>query len=194
MDAIILEERSTRLSFFLFFVLCLSYHFSHLRCLGLRVNFAKSILSLSQRVSFLGTVINSDDSDCFSGASHDNSAPPGRPPKAFQRILGLMAAASTVLQLGLLHMRPIQFWLKQRVPSAAWHHGHRVTMTRPCALALARWKDLLWLKQGVILDTAYRRKVVTTDASNKGWRALCKGKPTFCLWSEKESGMHINCL
>ncbi len=32
---------------------------SHLRCLGLRVNFAKSILSPSQRVSFLGTVINS---------------------------------------------------------------------------------------------------------------------------------------
>ncbi len=30
---------------------------SHLGCLGLRVNFAKSILSLSQRVSFLGTVI-----------------------------------------------------------------------------------------------------------------------------------------
>ncbi len=32
---------------------------SHLDCLGLRVNFAKNILSPSQRVSFLGTVINS---------------------------------------------------------------------------------------------------------------------------------------
>ncbi len=32
---------------------------SHLGCLGLRVNFAKSILSPSQRVSFLGTVIDS---------------------------------------------------------------------------------------------------------------------------------------
>ncbi len=31
---------------------------SHLGCLGLRVNFTKSILSPSQRVSFLGTVIN----------------------------------------------------------------------------------------------------------------------------------------
>ncbi len=33
--------------------------FSHLCCLGLRVNFAKSIMSPSQRVSFLATVINS---------------------------------------------------------------------------------------------------------------------------------------
>ncbi len=32
---------------------------SHLDCLGLRVNFAKSVLSPSQRVSFLGTVIDS---------------------------------------------------------------------------------------------------------------------------------------
>ncbi len=43
-----------------------------------------------------------------------------------------MVAASPVIQLGLLHMRPIQFWLKQRVPSAAWRHGHRVTVTRGC--------------------------------------------------------------
>ncbi len=34
------------------------------------------------------------------------------PLKAFQKMLGLMAVASPVLQLGLLHMRPIQFWLK----------------------------------------------------------------------------------
>ncbi len=50
----------------------------------------------------------------------------------FPENTGPMGAASPVLQLGLLHMRPIQFWMKQRVPSAAWHHGrHRVTVTRP---------------------------------------------------------------
>ncbi len=117
------------------------------------------------------------------------------PLKAFQKMLGLMAVASPVLKLGLLHMRPIQFWLKQRVPSAAWHHGHhRVTVTRACVSALARWRVLFWLKQCVILDTAHKRKVVTTNASNKGWVAVCKGKPTFGLWSEEESGLHINCL
>ncbi len=106
-----------------------------------------------------------------------------------------MAAASPVLQLDMLHMRPIQFWLKQRVPSAAWRHGrHRVTVTRACVSGLACWRDSFWLKRGVILDTTDRRKVVTTDASDKGWGALCEGKPTFGLWSEEESGLHINCL
>ncbi len=118
-----------------------------------------------------------------------------RPLKAFQRMLGLMAAASPVLQLGLLHMRPIQFWLKQRVPSVAWHYGrHCIMVTRACVSALARWRYPFWLKRGMILDTAHRRKVVMTDASYKGWRALCEGKPTFSLWSKEESGMHINCL
>ncbi len=74
------------------------------------------------------------------------------------------------------------------------HGRHRVTVTRACVSALARSRDPFWLKQGVILDTARRRKVVTTDASNKGWGALCEGKPTFALWSEEESGLHINCL
>ncbi len=89
--------------------------------------------------------------------------------KAFKKMMGLMAEASPVLQLGLLRMRPIQFWLKQRVPSAAWHHGrHCITVTRACVSAPACWRDLLWLKQGGILDTAHRRNVVMTDASNKG--------------------------
>ncbi len=109
-------------------------------------------------------------------------------------MLGLMAAAEPVLQLGLLHMRPIQLWLKQRVPSVAWRHGrHHVTVTRACVSALAHWRDPFWLKQGVILDTAHRRKVVTTDTSNNGLWVLCEGKPTFGLWSDEEWGLHINC-
>ncbi len=111
-----------------------------LDCLGLRVNFAKSILSLSRRVLFLGTVIDSVQMTATVSTEraikiqhHVASFKEGtaRPLKAFQRMLGLMAAASPVLQLGLLHMQPIQFWLKQRVPSTAWRHGrHRVTVTR----------------------------------------------------------------
>ncbi len=32
--------------------------------------------------------------------------------KQFQRLLGLMAAASNVIPIGLLYMRPLQWWLK----------------------------------------------------------------------------------
>ncbi len=32
------------------------------------------------------------------------------------------------------------------------------------------------------------------EGCHKGWGALCEGKPTFGLWSEEKSGLHINCL
>ncbi len=129
--------------------------------------------------------LGADDSYCLSGASHHNSihnsqfnsrkALPIRS-KLSRRC---WAEASPVLRLGL---RSIQFWLKQRVLAAAWPHGrHRIMVTRACVSALTRWRNPLWLTRGVPLDRAHRRNVVTTDTSNKGWGALCEGKPTFGL-------------
>ncbi len=90
---------------------------SHLERLGLRVNFAKSALSSSQRVSFLGTVLDSarmraviapERALAIQKLAATFKSDTARPLKVFQRMLGLMAAASPVLQLGLLRMRPLQ--------------------------------------------------------------------------------------
>ncbi len=118
-----------------------------------------------------------------------------RPLKVFQRMLGLMAAASPVLQLGLLRMRPLQRWLKPRVPHNAWHHGRlHIRVNQACVTALTPWKNPRWMEKGVAMGLVHTRKVVTTDASNTGWGVLCEGKPTFGHWSKTESGFHINCL
>ncbi len=162
---------------------------SHLERLGLRVNFAKSALSPSRRVSFLGTVLDSAHMraviapECSLAiqkltATFKNGT--ARPLKAFQRMLGLMAAASPVLQLGLLRMRPLQRWLKPRVPHNAWRHGRlHIRVNQACVTALTPWKNPRWMKKGVAMGLVYNRKVVTTDASNTGWGALCEGKQTF---------------
>ncbi len=80
---------------------------SHLGCLGLRVNFiTKSILSPSQRVSFLGTVIDSVQMTATVSAERATmiqrqaasfKEDTARPFKAFQKKLDLMAASSPVL-------------------------------------------------------------------------------------------------
>ncbi len=90
-----------------------------------------------------------------------------RPLKPFQKMLGLKASASLVLQLGLLHMRPLQYWLKPRVPPHAWHHGwFRVKVNQVCVAALSPWKNHQWMEWGVPMGMVYRRKVVSTDISN----------------------------
>ncbi len=83
---------------------------SNLECLGFRVNFSKSALSLSQLILFLGTVIELPVTpECALDiqqlvASFKLGVP--HPLKVFQRMLGLIASAPSVLQLGLLHMLP----------------------------------------------------------------------------------------
>ncbi len=91
---------------------------SYLGCLGLRVNLPRAYGH--QPVSFIpgnSYGLSADDSKSLSGASNDNSAPRGllrgrdRPSaQSFPENAG----PSPVLWLGLLHMRPIQFLLKQR--------------------------------------------------------------------------------
>ncbi|CAM4735368.1 unnamed protein product [Leuciscus chuanchicus] len=110
-------------------------------------------------------------------------------------MLGLMASASSVLQLGLLRMRPLQFWLKARVPRRAWASGLlRLKVNQKCIAALKPWKANDWYQSGVSLGTSSSVKVVSTDASTSGWGALLEGRLFFGQWSEREKLLHINCL
>ncbi len=133
---------------------------SHLECQGLRVNFAKSALSPSQRIYFLETVIDSarmravvmpEGALAIQQVAASFKLP--RPLKVFQRMLGLMASASSVLQLGLLHMRPLQYWLKPRVLPHTWRHRRLcVKVNQACVAALALWKNHQWMERAVALD------------------------------------------
>ncbi len=148
--------------------------------------------SPSQRVSFLGTVLDSarmraviapERALAIQKLAATFKSDTARPLKVFQRMLGLMAAASPVLQRGLLRMRPLQ------------RHGRlHIRVNQACVTALTPWKNPRWMEKGVAMGLVHTRKVVTTDASNTGWGALCEGKPTFGHWSKAESGFHINCL
>ncbi len=94
----------------------------------LRLNLAKSTLSPSQRISFLGTVLESAQMRAIVTPERvlavQRLATIGTtcPLKTFQKVLGLMAAASPALQLGLLRMRSLQHWLEPQVQSRAWRH------------------------------------------------------------------------
>ena len=176
----------------------------HLEKLGLTVNWAKSSLFPSQKISFLGTVLDSLSMTARlspeRGLNIQHVAKSFRhgsivPLKRFQKMLGLMASAASVLQLGLLRMRPLQMWLKARVPPRAWTKGLlRLRVDLQCVSALEPWKVTDWYQSGVCLGTASSVKVVSTDASTSGWGALLEGRPLAGLWSEREKLLHINCL
>ncbi len=89
-----------------------------------------------------------------------------------------MAAASSAIPLGLLHMGPLQFWLKARVLSHAWRLGRfYIKVNHRCIKAVAPWTTSRLFQSGVRLGLTSKSKVVTTDASNSVWGALLEGNP-----------------
>ncbi len=130
---------------------------SHLECLGLRVNFTKSMQS--PPASEYSSWEQFSSQLRWEQQSHQNmlgqiqklaasfEIGTTHPLKAFQKMLGLMATASPALQLGLLRMRPLQRWLKPRVPSNAWRHGRLcIRVEQACVTALATWKSSRWME------------------------------------------------
>ncbi len=97
--------------------------------------------------------------------------------------------------LGLLHMRPLQRWLHDRVPRWAWHHDtYRVSLTPSCRRTFSPWSDLAFLRAEVPLEQVSRHVVVSTDASATGWGAMCNGHAAAGLWTGPQLQCHINCL
>ncbi len=176
----------------------------HLESLGLCVNRRKSILAPSQSILYLGVCIDSLEmrarlsrervAAILSYLRHFREGSSVHL-KEFQRLLGLMASASAVCHLGLLHMRPLQLWLKTRVPWTAWTSGRlSIAVTRGCIEALAPWRNPNFFSLGVPLGLVTSRVVVTTDASTLGWGAVCEGMPASGQWSEPQIRWHINRL
>ncbi|KAI2662293.1 Transposon Ty3-G Gag-Pol polyprotein [Labeo rohita] len=96
---------------------------AHMKALGLRLNAKKSVLSPSQRTTYLGVVWDSTTMQARLSPARIESilaavrrVKEGRSltVKQFQQLLGLMAAASNVIPFGLLYMRPLQWWLKTK--------------------------------------------------------------------------------
>lgn len=110
--------------------------------------------------------------------------------KCFQRLLGLMAAATVLCQIGLLCMRPLQIWLQLYVPCSAWHSGQM----HDCRKTLAPWLNTVMYEWGVSMGRVISRKVIITDASLTGWGAVRDGSLACGTWTSAQKKWHINGL
>ncbi|KAL1257970.1 hypothetical protein QQF64_011214 [Cirrhinus molitorella] len=120
--------------------------------LGLRLNAKKSVLSPLQRTTYLGLVWDSTTMQAhLSPARIDSILIAVRrvregqslTVKQFQRLLGLMAAASNVIPFGLLYMRPLQWWLRTIGFSPRGNPLRMIMVTRRCLRALDVVKTMI---------------------------------------------------
>ncbi len=175
----------------------------HIHSLGLRMNAKKSVLLPSQRTVFLGVRLDSVQMQarlaparipvftaCLARFKLDHHVSVG----TCRRLLGLMAAASPVLPLGLLHMRPFLWWMKELRLHPTVPATRLVRVSRSCCRHLLMWRDPVFLRSGVRMGAIHRRHMITTDASMTGWGAVFEGRPASGEWKEEFLFWHINCL
>ncbi len=79
---------------------------------------------------------------------------------ACARLLGLMVAASPVLPLGLLHMRPFLWWMKPLGIRPSWPSLRLLKVSGACFRDLLVWRDPSFLLSGVRMGVICHRKTL----------------------------------
>ena len=115
------------------------------------------------------------------------------PVRQFMSLIGLLTATEKQVHLGRLHMRPIQWHLKNN-----WRVPESLEKVIPVPKSLhphLRW----WLEEsnvllGQPLHPLKHALQIFTDASNEGWGAPLDDHTARGTWSLPESKLHINHL
>ncbi len=149
----------------------------HILSLGLRMKAKKSVLTPFQQTVFLGVHLDSVQIQAhlalawisslnaclaFLKLGHHVSV------STCRRLLGLMAAASPVLPLGLLLMRPFLWWRKLLGIRLTGPASRLVKVSCSCFRALSICRDPLFLQRGVSMGTVHCRQMITMDTSLRG--------------------------
>ncbi len=137
----------------------------HVRALGLRTNTKKSVPSPSQQTVFLGVHLDSIQMQarlaparisslntclaCFKLDHHVSV-------NTCRKLLGLMAAASPVLHLGSLHMRPFLWWMKLLGFRSTGPATRLIRVLLSCFCTLLIWRIPLFLQSGVRMGAIHR--------------------------------------
>ena len=118
---------------------------------------------------------------------------PTCPVRQFMSLIGLLTATEKQVHLGRLHMRPIQWHLKNnwRVPESL-----EKVIPLPSSLHphLQWWLEANNVLQGQPLHPIRHALQIFTDASKEGWGAHLNELTARGSWSVPESNLHINYL
>ena len=115
------------------------------------------------------------------------------PVRQFMSLIGLLTATEKQVHLGRLHMRPIQWHLKN-----SWRIPESLEKVIPIPISLhphLQW----WLNEDNVLTGQPLHPIkhalqIFTDASKEGWGAHLNERTARGSWSLPESKLHINYL
>ena len=171
--------------------------------LGFAVNQKKSMLIPSQKMEYLGFVIDSGRLTL--------SLPPEKVTKIqeecrqvlqqrsvrvcqLSHLIGMLTATILAVLPAPLHYRHLQMQKSKALLAGHQNYNAQVVLDLECKSELKWWFRHLQDWNGKSLISPAPDLVITTDSSMMGWGAVCNGTTTQGLWSPSEKLNHINVL
>ena len=118
------------------------------------------------------------------------------PARDFLSLLGQLNSAADFVMLGRLHLRPLQISLRNQWKPQNLPYCHQIGMTTEILQHLKWWLQEDLYHQGIPLRIDPPSHTIFTDASLSGWGAHVEpeGLLFHGVWTEDQSGLHINVL
>ena len=173
------------------------------KALGLIVNIPKSDLDPAQLVQFVGIVFDlilgmaspaQHRIDKFLELTRQFLQKQPQTAESWQRILGHMNSLEQLVPRGRLHMRPLQYHLRQHWVQKQDDPDCLIPWAETCRSSLQWWMDETNLTQGTSIQTSLPELTLFTDASLVGWGAHLDNLQAQGTWSSSQSLLHINNL
>jgi ribonuclease HI len=182
----------------------LVYTIQVLQSLGFLINFKKSHLQLTQRITFLGMEIDTHRSAIFLprqkaeklSAVAETFLRVGTYVKAryYLKFLGLMASTLMMVPSARLYMRPLQIYLNAHWNRKTMSLNHKVMIPLKLLSVIQWWSDTQNLLKGLEFPPKKHTVIVTTDASLTAWGAHCGSQMVQGTWNPHQQAQHINLL
>ena len=172
------------------------------RALGLVVNIPKCDLDPAQVYEFIGIlfdlVVGTAQPaphwlEAFLTLARQFLDTDQLPAVKWQQLLGHMTSLEKLVPRGRLHMRPLQYCLRDQW-TASQSPDHLVTLSEEARVALQWWSHRPHLVKGVSLHHSTPEVRLFTDASTQGWGAHIGADEVGKPWPSSLLLKHINFL
>ena len=114
--------------------------------------------------------------------------------RRFSQLLGLLNSLADLVQLGRLHIRPLQFYLLEHWTPASQDWETHIPILAVLLPHLSWWLQRENVMTGVQLASQVPTQTLYTDASSLGWGAYLEGQTVSGMWSSILQEDHINLL
>ncbi|KAM4690570.1 uncharacterized protein WCC33_017974 [Rhinophrynus dorsalis] len=170
--------------------------------LGFLINWTKSQLIPSQRMEFLGFVVDSQEASLSLPAAKIRAIRKEIRSvlkqdrislRLLARVVGLLASSIQAIFPGPLHYRALQR-LKALHLRRGLGYSELIALSQEARVELVWWLRHLDAWNGRAIFGVVPDIVIESDASLLGWGARMGACSTGGKWSQAEASLHINCL